>query len=248
MCIVKIKSWYGRNANNFMQIAHACEYAFEQHRACKILIPPHKLLNSTTIFNPHEDEQCNCDKTIHYGSDVFFFEANNIKNVLGNWALRKKMLNKYALNLINSNIIQHRDEKISDCVVHIRSGDVHNTTKGGYKKQPLSYYTTCIDMMLKDNKNILVVHEDKKIDVFQKLFDKYSENNLVKFKSSNVIDDLNSMMRCEHIITSVGTFGMMAYCLSTTIKHVYVSQERVDKFDLNDDDDVTLHIVEFVDK
>jgi hypothetical protein len=88
------------------------------------------------------------------------------------------------------------------------------------------------------------VYEDTKLKTFSLLKERYKTNPLVTFSSSTNMKDINTLIRCEHLILSVGTFGMIAlYCMSKHIKHIYRSKDRKDFLDICDDPNITLHVL-----
>lgn len=244
MCIVKIHHWYARYGNNIMQIAHCCDYAFEQNNAHKIMFPSHPYFTKTEILNPREENVCTCNTIIK--NDVFFFTSKDGKDFVETWAHRKNISRKYCMSIFPERILKDLDNLLHDCCVHIRSGDTKYMNSGGYVRQPLIYYKKIIEHMVNENRTVYVLFEDDEIDVYKPLNDYFANNKHVTLSARKTIEeDLNVLMRCKHIITSVGTFGLIPYLLSPNISDVYVSIRRGDKFDMDDDPDVNLHIVDY---
>jgi hypothetical protein len=155
-------------------------------------------------------------------------------------------LQKYCLSIFPKKITKDLNTLLYDCCVHIRSGDTKYMNNGGYVRQPLVYYRKIIENMLNKNKTVYIMFEDDDIDVYKPLCDRFSNHEHVTLSTRKTIEeDLNVLMRCKHIITSVGTFGLISYMLSPNITDVYVSIRRNDKFDMDDDPDVNLHIVDY---
>lgn len=243
MCIVKIHHWYARYGNNIMQIAHCCDYAFETHNVHKIVFPTHAHFTTTEIQNPNENV-CKCNTIIK--NDAFFFTSKDGKDFVESWAHRKRILRRYCMSIFPEGMLKDLDNLLYDCCVHIRSGDTKYMNNGGYVRQPLIYYKKIIEHMLNRNKTVYVLFEDDEIDVYKPLHDYFANNEHVTFSTRKTIEeDLNVLMRCKHIITSVGTFGLIPYMLSPNISDVYVSIRRGDKFDMDDDPDVNLHVVDY---
>jgi hypothetical protein len=233
MCKVCITNWSGRYGNNIMQIAHACKYAFEDNNACILTFPSHINLKSNEIKSTSQ-YPCECNKIIE---KVFFYGSGM------NWIGRRKMIQKYVLNILPDDLLKYTDTIQYDCCVHLRSGDTVGVKKLQYMQLKTEYYFNAIDNVLKDNLTVNIVYEDKKLDTFFLLEERYKINPLVTFSSSTNMKDINTLIRCEHLILSVGTYGMMAYCMSKHIKHIYISKDRLDKLDIHNDPNITLHVL-----
>jgi len=244
MCIVKIHHWYARYGNNIMQIAHCCDYAFEKQNAYKIIFPSHPYFTKTEILNPTEENVCKCNTIIK--NEVFFFTSEDSKDFVETWAHRKRILRTYCLSIFPETMLKELNTLLYDCCVHIRSGDTKYMNNGGYVRQPLIYYKKIIEYMLNQNKTVYILFEDDEIDVYKPLRDRFVNHERVTLSTRTTVEeDLNVLMRCKHIITSVGTFGLIPYMLSPNITDVYVSMRRSDKFNMDDDPDVKLHVVDY---
>ena len=175
-------------------------------------------------------EICDCDKTIfpefpnHKKEKViqstFFYYPSD-------WLQRRLMIQKYIVPIISPKITRNSQTTSVDCCVHIRSGDVCNVTDGNYKNLSFEYYSTVINDILKHNSDKIKIHiifEDSNIDVFKPLL-KHYPNATYTYKTS-LEEALNTMMRSNILVTSVGTFNMVAMCMSKTIHTLYVSVNR----------------------
>jgi hypothetical protein len=206
-----------------MQLAHACKYAFEDNNASVLTFPPQVNLKSNEIKNSNQDA-CECDKII---KQEVFFSGSDI-----NWIGRRKMVQKYVLDILPDDILKDTNTIQYDCCVHLRSGDSINCSHPPYKQLKTEYYFKAIDHVLKDKLTVNIVYEDTKLKTFSLLKERYKTNPLVTFSSLTNMKDINTLIRCEHLILSVGTFGMMPYCMSKHIKHIYRSIDRKDFLDI----------------
>lgn len=222
MCRVVIRRWGGRFGNNIMQIAHACEFAFRKNSCHSISFPNHPNLTSTTIQNNSNTTTCQCENTLYSPSNENeFFYLNS------NWVKRREMIQTYILPIIDKRITNNNETKLFDCCVHIRSGDVKSATSGNYAKLALGYYTTIIDSMLTRSNKVHIIFEDSFIDVFKPLTDRYASTKNVSYTSRTSLEEaLNTLMRCNVLVTSVGTFSMTAMCMSKTIRTLYAPIAR----------------------
>ena len=217
MCKVVIEKWYGRFGNNMMQIANCCMFAFETNSARIIEFPYHKTLTSKCIINDKKNA-CKCDKIL---SKEIFFKSGNT------WYDKRNIIQKYALGILPNKITHDSSQLMYDCCVHVRSGDTKNVTNGNYAKLPVEYYICNIDKQLFNNLKVHIIFEDKNIDVFKKITEKYQTDSRVSFTCGTTLEeDMNTLSRCKHLIVSVGTFNMISVCLSKTIEHVYLSNQR----------------------
>lgn len=243
MCIVKISHWYARYGNNIMQIAHCCDFAFERNKAHLIVFPEHSHFTENEIRNTNENA-CRCSHLLKNGE--FFFTSDCGKEFVETWAHRKSMLRKYCMSIFPDKMLKNMTELLYDCCLHIRSGDTKYMSTGGYVRQPLIYYKRMISHMLNQKRTIYILFEDNEIDVYAAIHDQYKDDPRVTISTKNTLEeDLNILMRSKHIITSVGTFGLIPYLLSPNVTDVYVSMRRNDKFNLDDDPLVTLHVIDY---
>ena len=72
---------------------------------------------------------------------------------------------------------------------------------------------------MKQQNNILIVHEDTKSPVYKYLVTKYPN---LQYQSSSLDNDFHSMLNCKNLAISVGTFSLAAVKLSNTIKKIYI--------------------------
>lgn len=230
MCKAIVDKWHGRFGNNMMQLAHCCYFAFHQNSCHSISFPSHDCLLETTIQNPNSQTEdiCNCDKTVSpnkYTKDYFFHIGGS------NWVQRRHMIQKYVLPIISKNITEDYENTLFDCCIHIRSGDVCNVKHGDYGRLPATYYFNIINDILTnntDNTKIHIFFEDSNIDVFNPLVKQYDSNPNITYTSKTPVKDvLNIMMRSRILIPSVGTFSMIAMCMSKTIRTLYVYKRRL---------------------
>jgi hypothetical protein len=134
---------------------------------------------------------------------------------------------KYLLPVISEKIIEGADTQLYDCCLHIRSGDVKNVTTGHYAKVSLDYYVSNIEEVLSKDQTVHICFEDSNINVYKPLLEQYGQHPSVSMSHNNVLEkDINTLMRCNRLITSVGSFSMAAVCLSKTIETVCIVSRR----------------------
>lgn len=227
MCILKITQYFGRNGNNLLHVlnflyVYENKYPFAKH----IYIPPHDLFSlKSEITNMNNTDKCQCNKT-YILNDEMKFSLHLTKY--------KELFNKY---LLFSNSLKNRKSKYYDISIHIRSDDIFNTCiHRNYMQPPLYFYETIISN--NSNKKIIIISSDSVNPVINALKNKYLNNNLITFQSSNVSDDIKSLSNSSKIIFSNGTFCLIPYLLSETINQViypsYLEKNIWFTFDKND--------------
>lgn len=237
MCRVRIKNWYCRFGNNLFQVANACHFAFYEKKAKLVEFPNHLNLRTNFIENKNND-CCNCENFILKENNEFFFHFDYVSL----YDKRKIFLN-YILNNLNLNITQNSEKIEYENVIHIRSGDVANETNWVYyKKKPFKFYKNVIEYFLSQNKDVLIVYQDNKLEEFNRIYEEYKGSKVV-FQSSSLEKDLNSIIRNKTFVQSRGTFGIMGYCLSSTNQHLFISEKDVDLWYFGSDPDTTINII-----
>jgi hypothetical protein len=230
MCKAIIDKWHGRFGNNMMQLAHCCYFAFNQNSCHSISFPSKYFLLENTIQNTNDQqgEICKCDKIISpnkYTKDYFYHIGGS------NWVQRRLMIQKYILPIVSKNITDNYENTLFDCCLHIRSGDACNIKHGDYGRLPATYYSTIINDVFKNNPDNIKIHilfEDSNIDVFKILVKQIESNPNITYTSKTPIEEaLNIMMRSRILVPSVGTFSMVAMCMSKTIHTLYVAKRRL---------------------
>jgi hypothetical protein len=237
MCRVSIKNWYGRFGNNLFQIANACHFAFYEKNAKLVEFPNHFNLRANFIENKNNN-CCTCDNYILKENNEFFFDFDYVSL----YDKRKILLNN-VLNILNSNIIQNVEKIEYENVIHIRSGDVANETNWkNYRKKSFKFYKNVIEHFLSQNKDVLIVYEDNKIEEFNLIYEEYKGSKVV-FQSSFLEKDLNSIIRNKSFVQSRGTFGILGYCLSYTNQHLFISERDVDLWNFGSDPNTTIFLI-----
>ena len=220
---IVLKKWYGRYGNNLTQLVNLCFYAFVVNQTSSVCIPKHDWLTATVIKNIGIENCISKERISHWDQNYFYgFESLT-------WYGKKTMLHRYIWDILIPEITKGYPP--IDCAVHLRSGDVADESWLGalskfYKRKSLKYYTTIINMLLEQNKIIYIVYEDNVLDVFNPLCELYKNNNSVVFQTSTPLIDFITLTTAEHFVFSRGTFGLMAYCLSKTMKYFYFSKNE----------------------
>lgn len=223
MCRAIINEWGGRFGNNLQELANCCKYAFEDHDLYSISFPAHIYIKNTTLINPSTKDLCKCDRVVK--THGFFYEDDEFRKLT--WNEKRRIVKKYLLPVISEKIMEGADTQLYDCCLHIRSGDVKSVTTGHYAKLPLDYYVSNIEEVLSKGQTVFICFEDLNIDVFKPLFELYGHHPFVFISYDNVLEkDMNTLMRCNRLITSVGSFSMAAVCLSKTIETVCIVSQR----------------------
>lgn len=234
MCKVAIKNWYGRFGNNLFQIANACHFAFYEKKAKVVEFPNHFHLKNNIINNVNDC--CLCENYLLLDDNNFFFNFEHVSLYD-----RKKILLNNVLNLLNSEITQNSDTINYENVIHIRSGDVSNEINWeNYRKKSFIFYKNAIEYFISQNKNVLIVYEDKNIKEFNQIYNQYNGSNVI-FQSSSLEKDLNSIIRNKSFVQSRGTFGILGYCLSSTNKNLFVSEKDLNLWNFGSDPDIIIH-------
>ena len=82
--------------------------------------------------------------------------------------------------------------------------------------RPNKYYDNIIDIL----KSCTIVYESNNQNILY-LKQKYGNNPNIKFQSSTALNDFNTLVNCETLVMSVGTYSVAAYLLSDSIKTIY---------------------------
>jgi len=215
MCIVKISRWNNRTGNHLVALLNTIEHSFNRNNFYKLEIPEHKLFTLKSNLNLSNKEICKCDK-IH---DFTHIINPNIHNPLSLDEL-KIIFNKYIKyndKYLNFDISEN-DISENDIGIHIRSGDIFigKNPQGYYVQPPLNYYTEIINNNLK--KSIIIVFENTNNPIINKLKEIYKDYHNIKFQSSNLEYDIFTLSKCKILVWGTGSFCIIPYCLSNTIK------------------------------
>tara|TARA_A100001015_G_scaffold192460_1_gene214451 strand:+ start:998 stop:1825 length:828 start_codon:yes stop_codon:yes gene_type:complete len=210
MCIVKISRWNNRTGNHLVSLLNTIEHSFNRNNYYQIEMPEHKFFSLKSNKNLSNKEICKCNK-IH---DFTHIINPNIHNPLSLDEL-KLLFNKYVK--YNDKCLNF-DISENDIGIHIRSGDIFigNNPQGYYVQPPLNYYTEIINNNL--NRSIIIIFENTNNPIINKLKDIYKHHNNIKFQSSTLEFDIYTLSKCKILVWGTGSFCIIPYCLSNTIK------------------------------
>lgn len=111
--------------------------------------------------------------------------------------------------------------------VHIRRGDLASEafSLGGVRPAPDEYIHRAVDYMLKKFKNVVFIVCSDGMDYAKFIMD--YKNMSVEYVHSSPIEDFALLTSCDHVITTVGSFGWWAGFLSggTVIYYKYPMKE-----------------------
>lgn len=224
MCILYVRDWWGRTSNNFITIFNAIYFNQLQEKKNGIIKWP-----SQPNFNCSYleiDGECKCNTTNYVsGRDMYYFREDN-----NTMQTRRGIASRYKHAIIHKTILKNLDIISFENVIHIRSGDTMHTKHRMYQHHPIEYYTKFIDNILTNTtEDICIVHEDNKLPSIQKLRNIYSQNNRIIWQSSNLVNDMNTIIRAKTLLTSPGTFSAwIPYLLSDTLQTMCIYDKRFD--------------------
>lgn len=208
MCILKIDNFYGRSGNNILQVINNIYKYLGNIK--KLDIKNHKLF----ITNKKNDliSKCNCDNIINCNTEFLLkshpLKISKIKNIFNEHC-------EFTIPIQNSCIY--------DVGIHIRSGDIFNVIGRShrlYLQPPFYYYKKIIDKNI--NKKVVIVFENKKNPVINKLIESYKNNKNIIFQSSAIENDIISLSNCKTLVFSNGTFCLLPYVFSNTITNIVI--------------------------
>jgi hypothetical protein len=206
--IIKIYKWNGRLGNNIIQLINIIQIAL--YYKYEIDIPEHSFFK-----NNNQKEILNTsNKTIT--NNYNFFYKNKVDNI--DTKLFDCNIIKTKIILKNMFTIKHISNlKKNKMLIHIRSGDIFSgCSHKDYINPPYYYYKKIIDE--NNIENIVMISEDKKNPVINKLLDNYS--NII-FKQQKLEEDIKLLLESEIVIMSIGTFVPSLLILSDNIKKLY---------------------------
>ena len=208
--MIIVTGWYGRLGNNINQLCNIIDIAlFYKHNI--IFKVEHKLFNLKIITDYFSKNYNNKILTHKYN---FFYKPQLYypKDIV-------KQNNKDKIKLLKDSFLIKDIKKLdeNDLVIHIRSGDIFSSNPHqNYVPPPLSYYIKQIDKF--KYKNIIIICEDKKNPVVNKLLELYK--NAIYNKNS-LEQDIKLILGATNIISSVGTFVSYLLLMSNNIKYHY---------------------------
>ena len=199
--ILKLNSeWYGRLGNNIITLSNALHIALDEDYSA-VVFPPHSMFNNTYIKLKECD--INSIKNIDYKHCIDIFEINKTENKHTRFQKNKQKVLKHLTNIFN---LKYRDIskcKDNDLYIHIRSGDLFQTTENGHaSNQPLlNQYIKLIDNSNYDN--IYIIAEDKKNPVINQLLNKYPK---IIHNINSLEDDIKLILGAKNIAFGDTTF------------------------------------------
>ena len=220
-----INSWNGRLANNIIQIIRAIHYA-TLNNYNNILFNKHAALsdNQIIINNILDNNKATINNSFFYPKQLNFIDPEPY--------IMKKYFQTYIapiffVNPCNKDI----QNNTNDLYIHIRSGDcITNQAHSFYVPPPLSYYKKIIE--IKNWNKINIIYEDDKNPCVNLLKNRQYSNT--EFISSSVQNDLTILSQCENLVIGFGTFGLLIYFLSKSIKNIYIPKYAYDEMPKGD--------------
>lgn len=215
MCKYKFHAWHNRTGNHLVALINLIHYAFIQKNGYSIDVPAHNLFHLKSKINLEKkiNEVCKCTKI-----EDLTRRFNPCGVITLDLTQFKYIFDKYIrLNITNN------EQDYYDICIHIRSGDIfNNLIHGMYVQPPLDYYKNIIMNNL--NSKICIVSEDDSNPVLPHLkhFIKKSKMKNITFKSSTLENDVMTLSRCRNLVFSFGTFCILPFLVSNTIKKIYV--------------------------
>ena len=208
---IKINKWNGRLGNNIIQLINIIQLSL--YYKYNINIPKHSFFK----HDSQEEEIENVPMDINLMTNGYdFFYINKIRNI-------DKKAFDFNINVsiqILKNIftIKHNTNlKINKMLIHIRSGDIFSgCPHKDYINPPYYYYKKIIDE--NNIENIVMISEDKKNPIIDKLLSNYS--NII-FKQQKLEEDIKLLLESEIVIMSIGSFVPSLLILSDNIKKLY---------------------------
>lgn len=224
-----IRNYRGRFGNNLQQLATGIIYA-ELNNA-NFYSKKHPLFKNIFIVN---DRFFNLIKFFRKRYDFFNLNKENKlekynQQLIHQNFLKKKFylenINRVCKNIIAEKIsfLNYVDIDEDTLVIHIRSGEIFNGKDkySDYVQNPIGYYEILIDKYPK----ILIVSENKENPVIDYLL----KNKKVKFQSSTMENDFNTLVSATNLATSgVGTFATAASLISKKLKNFYCTDIFLD--------------------
>lgn len=231
MCIVTINRCGGRFGNKIMQLVIAAHYAFMFNKAKLLKYDPAYLRRNRhlrfllkTSFENKEESACQCNNELVWkckktktNNHFFYHQGSHIPEPI--LSELKYVFQKY----IKSNIKPiYFTNNFTKNVIHIRGGDVAGRIGGKYGRKPSEYYDLLVNIF---EHNVTIVYESIHPSITY-LKNKYKGFPDVIFQSTTFEKDFATLVCCENLGLSVGTFGISSYFFSNTIKKIYAHDFR----------------------
>lgn len=208
--MIVIDEWIGRFGNNIVQVLNAICIALECN--CDIHFPKHDKFQITLIpIN-------RTNKIIEKGHFFYRCQLDHKQEIYDN-PLAIETLKK-------SGLFSWNDIKLTDkcLLIHIRSGDIFESNDcHPYVQPPLDFYRHIIDKV--DMKRILIISEDTKNPVIDKLVNIYKqiELHIVSFEKT-----IDLIMNAHYVVFGYGSFIPASLIFSKKIKKVYFPDYLID--------------------
>uniref|UniRef100_A0A6C0BSP4 Glycosyltransferase n=1 Tax=viral metagenome TaxID=1070528 RepID=A0A6C0BSP4_9ZZZZ len=215
MCKYKFHAWHNRTGNHLVALINLIHYAFITKKAFSIEIPSHPFFKLKTNKNLEKDEQKYCKCSNVEDLTRRFNPCGVITLTFDDF---EYIFNKYII--LN---MQNNEQDYYDICIHIRGGDIfNNLVHGMYVQPPLDYYLKIINLNI--GSKICIVSEDDSNPVmpYLKKFVQRKKLKNVVFKSSTLINDIMTLSRCRNLIFSFGTFCILPFLLSNTIRTIII--------------------------
>ena len=256
--ITIIDQWYGRLANNIIQVVNAL-HVMKTYGYSELCFPPHPYITPKSALKLYglnngqdkgseltlpsividEEGLLDIEKSTNQESTNYlldsFFDAAKIKEKFGidrpEPIAMKTLFIKYINPVLTKFSFQLVDilENEQTLMIHIRGGDVFKGN-GAHKSyvQPPLAYYKKI-IDSRDWYAILVAYENDKNPCVDALQEHYSERQNILFQSEDLIIDINTLTTAKNLCVGAGTFGLMLYLMSPNITDLYIPQYALDE-------------------
>lgn len=208
---IQINGWFGRFGNNLIQIQNATQFAIVNN--CNIIIPGHKLLNTTYIIIDK-----NIKKTDPIQMKSRFFGKGNfgkVDDIEDKVKIIHIVRSIFKYNILPEKIIENNEKTL---VIHLRGGDIFSKKPHkGYVMPPMTYYERIIDENTFEK--IILVTTDNKNPCVLSLVDKYKEKIVIQ--RGSLIEDMSIILNAKNVAESFGTFTHALLSLSENIQNIY---------------------------
>ena len=210
--------------NNLLQINNAIFY-------CE-LVGCHKIILNNNINNNLGKSWLitkpiyikNTNITIIQGSNVDCKSNTVLCFYEISWCIYypKIIIPQVRTGLIKSEILRNLPKvniELNDLFIHIRGGDIFQTSIGiNYAQPPLCYYEKVLNDYNKLFKNIHIISVDHSNIVVDTLLDKYKH---IIYKKNNLETDISLLSHAYNIVASVSSFAFSAIKLNDNLINLW---------------------------
>ena len=207
---IQINRWNGRLGNNIIQLINVIQISL--YYKYNIDIPNHSFFKYNKEGKGIKKLPMNIVKD---NSDFFYIDKIlNLDKEAFNCNINESVQILKNIFTIKNNMLLKKNKML----IHIRSGDIFcsNHPHKDYINPPYYYYKKIIDE--NDVENIILIAEDRKNPVINKLLNNYP--NII-FKQQRLEEDIKLLLESEIVIMSFGTFVPSLLILSDNIKKIY---------------------------